>query len=167
VYIARKIRNPAARRAIYNCLLSILWVWSSVAKASHPVYESLEQVLARTERAMQVEIVDANEQRDGASYWRTLKVSVRPLHSVFGEDPIWQKHPKRDLECRYQEGLPHRRGDTMVSPLVSGSGLEFNVRAGDRVVLLIEGSAASEKSCRLLRIEPLGALDRIVKPKPK
>jgi hypothetical protein len=159
----RKKPYPAAPCA-YCCLVWIALAWPFLAEASHIVYESLEQVIARTDSAMQVEIIDMYEQRDSAM-WRTLKLKLRPLQTVFGDAKVEQASRKRNIVCLYQEGLPHRRGETMVSPLVSGSGLEFDLHAGERVVLLIEGNVTKVKTCRVLRIEPLSELDQIVKLK--
>jgi hypothetical protein len=72
------------------------------------------------------------------------------VKTLFGENPKTSQ-----LDCQYWQGMPHWRGQVAVSPLVSGSGIEFQVVPGDRVVLLLEDVPTQASACRILRIEPL------------
>jgi hypothetical protein len=77
-----------------------------------------------------------------------LQASV--VATVFGKNIMTPT-----LHCRYMQGLPHQRGNLNVSPLVSGSGMEFSVATGDRIILMIERAPADPNDCHVLRIELL------------
>lgn len=115
--------------------------------------EPLDEVLKRTTVALVGELA-----RVGApvvqGIWREVTFTVKPVRTVLGTLPA------TTLVCRYAEGMPHKRGEAMVSPLVSGSGLEFRAKRGERVILLLS-EAMVGKARTLLRIEPLAHLDRI------
>jgi hypothetical protein len=116
--------------------------------AMRPSYESLDRVLARTRVAIVAEIGRVEETRLG-DIAREIAFSATPFETIFGSDV-----PFGPLDCRYRQGLVHRRGDLTVAPLISGSGIEFRVKPGDRVILLI-GVAEGAESCNVLRIERL------------
>src|ERR1700732_3099441 len=81
-----------------------------------------------------------------------------PVEPLFGDELA-----RQSLACSYRQGLVHRRGDMVVAPLISGSGIEFGIKSGDRVILLIEAGVDESGSCNVLRIEPLERRDAITR----
>jgi len=112
--------------------------------------ESLEQVIKKTRLAVVANASDVSTRREGTA-WKVLEFRADVVKTIFGGPA------PAVLRCIYEEGQPHRRGQTAVSPRVTGSGIEFDIQAGDRVVLLIEHAPAHENDCRALRIEPLSS----------
>ncbi|MEO8153127.1 MAG: hypothetical protein ABI605_08670 [Rhizobacter sp.] len=117
--------------------------------------ESLEQVIKGTRLAVVAGVTKVSTRCEGAA-WKVLEFQAKVVRTLFGEPRLAL------LRCTYEEGQPHHRGQTTVSPRVTGSGIEFNVKAGDRMVLLIEHTPTSENDCRVLRIEPLSS-EQLVK----
>jgi hypothetical protein len=68
---------------------------------------------------------------------------------------------ERELDCRYAQGKPHHRGELAVSPLISGSGMEFATKPGDRVILLLGAADAPGDACMVLRMEGREQRERI------
>jgi len=112
--------------------------------------ESLEQVIKGTRLAVVASAIDVSTRREGTA-WKVLEFHAEVVRTIFGEPSL------AVLRCTYEEEQPHHRGQTAVSPRVTGSGIEFNIKAGDRMVLLIEHAPVHENDCRTLRIEPLSS----------
>jgi hypothetical protein len=129
--------------------------------ASTIVHESLAQVLKRTAVALVADVATVGplEQK---GMWRELELSVMPVRMLFGT----LDGKAKTMTCRYQEGVPHRRGSATVSPLVPGSGHELQVKPGDRVILLL-ADPVPNKPQTLLRIEPLTQLKSIPSRRPR
>lgn len=132
-------------------LHALPWILLGLAagSAASPVSrEPLQAVLARAQSVVVVEVAGVGErQREG--YWQWLTLQARPLRTLSGPAPTVSL-----LHCRHAQGMPHRRGDSEVWPLLSGSGMEFDLRRGETVILLI-AAAASPGDCEILRVEPL------------
>ena len=112
--------------------------------------ESLEQVIKGTSLAVVATAIEVSTRREGTA-WKVLQLRAEVVRPLFGEpSPAL-------LRCTYEEGQPHLRGRPAVSPRVTGSGIEFDIKAGDRMVLLIEHAPTHENDCRALRIEPLSS----------
>lgn len=143
----------AKRLLLVSCLrsilLALLMAQSLPCFSMQVIYQSLDQVLPRTETAIVADVLHAETQRD-SPYWRSLVLQVTPVSTLFG-----RKAAQRTLQCRYEEGIPHQRGERGISPLASGSGIEFDVVAGNRVILLLAQAPADADDCQVLRIEPL------------
>lgn len=121
------------------------------ADATQIVHESLESVLQKSRAAVVVEVLSVSKPRvDG--YWQNVDFQARSIRTLFGDQQLAQK-----LTCRYAQGLPHRRGDMAVSPLVTGSGLEFGLKKGDRVIVLIGAREGASELVDVLRVEPLSS----------
>jgi hypothetical protein len=111
-------------------------------------YDTLETVLRSTETALAVEIQSVGKPtQDG--FHLALEMTATPLKILFGT------FDHEVLVCTYVEGLPHRRGQTQVSPRVSGSGLELKIKKGERVIFLLSSNRT------LLRAETLDHADPI------
>jgi hypothetical protein len=137
-------------------LMGLLSASSSVAM--RPAHESLERVLARTGAAIVADIGSVEERSDHQIY-RELVFAATPVETLFGEGfaaPL--------LDCRYEQGLVHRRGDLVVAPLISGSGMEFGIKTGDRLILLLAADTNAPSACKVLRIEPLERRKAIKQP---
>jgi hypothetical protein len=120
-----------------------------------PAYESLDHVLARTRTAIVADIGSV-EETEGPRFYRLLTFTATPVETLFGKNFTTHR-----IACRYLEGLVHRRGDMMVAPLISGSGMEFGIKPGERVILLIAADANEQGEYNVLRIEPLDRRDVI------
>lgn len=158
--------------------------WCGSAAAGRAVHESLDSVLARTDRAVVVRVLSVHK-LPADRFARAIEIEATPQEMLIGQLP-----DDATLYCRYAEGIVHRRGDATVSPLVSGSGEEFDVRRGEQVILLLapaqpaetaamtreavtvdpsagnaadesantdvaEGADAEAQPCDILRIEPM------------
>jgi hypothetical protein len=111
-----------------------------VAYASRPVHESLASVAVRAQRIVVAEIVGVDEFNDGGEH--IVDVEAVPEQLMAG--PEFDDADAETLFCRYAEQRVQRRGDAVLSPLVSGSGEEFRARRGDRVILLLAPKAGAE-----------------------
>jgi hypothetical protein len=118
--------------------------------------ESLEAVVSRTEVALVADIMEAREVQGPSPYWRVLELSAKPVSLLIGVP-----FAERTLHCEYSEGLAHDRGGVQVWPLVSGSGMEYGISKGDRVILLIGKLDAGSDTCSVLRIERVELKDDI------
>ncbi len=99
------------------------------------VRESLDSVAARASRIVVAEVLSVDVQDDDASLG--IAIEAVPEQLLAGE-------PTNDdaaLTCEYRENRVQKRGSAVLSPLVSGSGEEFHLRHGDRVILLIAAPA--------------------------
>jgi len=123
--------------------------WATASAASSIVHESREAVLVRTQRAIVAEVRGVQSGPDD-EFSRVVTLRIQPIRSVFGAAVTRQK-----MRCEYREGRPHRRGNTAVSPLVSGSGNEFDLKRGERVLLLLAETAKDNPQCAILRVEPI------------
>ncbi len=110
--------------------------------------EPLDKVLLRSHAAIVADLTSTESRTDG--FFRILTLRATPIEILFGETVT-----PGDLLCQYRQGLIHRRGDLVDYPLITGSGIEFGVKPGDRVILLIAPDGASQGSCRVLRMETL------------
>jgi argonaute-like protein implicated in RNA metabolism and viral defense len=127
------------------------------ADATQIVHESLESVLQKSRAAVVVEVTSVSEPRvDG--YWQNVDFQARSIRTLFGD-----RQPAQRLACRYAQGLPHRRGDMAVSPLITGSGLEFRLKKGDQVIVLIGAREGATEVVDVLRVEPLSSEPAIQK----
>jgi hypothetical protein len=141
--------------------LAVAALFCSPALAMQIHHQPLDSVLEKTRLALVAEIRTVSEpRRDG--FWVQVDLTAAPVRVLFGS--LDQARP---LACTYAQGLPHRRGKTDVSPLVSGSGLEFRMKEGDRVILLVSQPASAGGACTLLRVEPLENEKRIHPPAGK
>jgi hypothetical protein len=111
-------------------------------------FEPLDAVLTRAQVALVADISTVAHAPAGP-YTRELTLRATLVKTVFGESPKTSQ-----LDCLYREGVPHWRGQVAVSPLVTGSGIEFTVAPGERVVLLLADVPTESNACRVLRIEP-------------
>ena len=109
----------------------------------------------RTRTALVADIASV-EETEGPRFYRLINFVTTPVETLFGNP-----HAARPIACRYLEGLVHRRGDVVVAPLVSGSGMEFTIKTGDHVILLIGGDANERGEFNVLRVEPLDHRERI------
>lgn len=139
-----------------NKTLIILALLSSGVFAMHIVYEPLDAVVKKSRCALLVEIQSVGSAQ-GDSFNKTIEIRAKPLKSIFGKMPS-----NEELSFIYSEGRPHVRGNTEVSPLVSGSGLEFNIKRMAKVIVLIDGNNNISKSLKVLRIEPEESAAKII-----
>ena len=86
----------------------------------------LTDVLAQTHVVVVADIQTRSEHRAN-SMWRSLSITAEVVRVVVGGKP-----KSSLMQCTYEEGAPHMRGSSAVSPLISGSGIEFDVQAGVR-----------------------------------
>lgn len=109
------------------CALSWILLGLAAGSAASPIArEPLQAVLARAQSVVVVELAQVGE-RSREGYWQSLTVQARALRTLYGPAPAVSL-----LQCRYAQGMPHRRGDSEVWPLLSGSGMEFDLRRGAR-----------------------------------
>lgn len=128
--------NGTAR--LFVGVLAAVAVGIGTANAGRPVHESLASVTVRAQRIVVAEIVAVDIFDEGSS--RNLDVEAIPEQVIAG--PALEPAGFDTLLCRYTEARVQRRGDAVLSPLVSGSGEEFRVRRGDRVILLLAAAPA-------------------------
>jgi hypothetical protein len=122
---------PAARRVIG--VVAVFAAGIGIANAGRVVHESLASVAVRAQRIVVAEVVAVDDYDEGAE--RILDVEAMPEQLISG--PGFEVRDEDTLLCRYREARVQRRGDAVLSPLVSGSGEEFRTRRGDRVILLL------------------------------
>jgi len=116
-------------------------------------YRSLDEVLNEAEAALIVEIVSVSEPVKGW-LWMHMDFDARLLKTLFGSVESGES-----LSLTYSQGMPHY--DPPRSPLVSGSGLEFNLKKGDRVIVLLKARDSDEERLPVLRVEPITQLEAI------
>lgn len=119
---------------------AVLMAAVGLAHASRPVHESLASVAVRAQRIVVAEIVGVDEFDEGGEH--VIDVEAVPEQLMAG--PEFDDADSQSLLCRYTEQRVQRRGDAVISPLVSGSGEEFRVRRRDRVILLLAPQAGAE-----------------------
>ena len=132
-------------------------VISSEVFAMPIVYEPLESVLKKTQSAIVAEVKDVGAAQEDR-FHRTIEFDAILVEYIFGELPMHE-----ELRFIYSEGRPHVREEMRVSPLMSGSGLEFQLNRGDKVIVLIGSENNISTSLNVLRVEPyksLTALER-------
>jgi hypothetical protein len=142
------------RKIIFGFLAAAAIFWGR-ADAMQIVHQSLEAVLGQAGAAVLVEVESvAAPVRQG--FEARVDFDARPLATLFG--------PARGgaaLALTYAQGVPHHRGQTAVSPLVSGSGMEFDLKPGDRVIVLLGAGESDMKRLTALRVEPEARLREI------
>ena len=139
------LRTPAGWLTLIFCVVTSLPCFASES------FESFDRVLARTRSAIVADIGSVKESRVNITgSWRVLTVRAAPVETLFGEN-----FTARPLDCRYDEATVVRSGDVVDYLVVSGSGIEFGTKTGDRVILLIAANGARPEECRILRMEPL------------
>jgi hypothetical protein len=131
------------------CSLVLAPLWTPCCYSMQIQVDPLEKVLKSTEVAVIADILSVAD-RSNSAMWRSITFHAKVVKTIFGEDI---KSPM--LHCLYQQGRPHQRGTKFVSPLVTGSGIEFDIKSGDRVIFLIERAPVETKTCLVLRIETL------------
>jgi len=131
----------------------------SAVNATQIFHESIEAVLQKTQIAMAVEVTSVSPPRK-EGYWKTVDFRAVSTRVLFGDRKKGEK-----LRCRYSQGMPHLRGSMGVSPLVTGSGMEFNLKKGDHLILLIADGENELKTLHVLRVEPLAMAQWIKKHK--
>lgn len=159
-----------------------LFAGVSTAGAGRVVHESLPSVVARAAHVVDADVVAVDE-FDDTRMSRTADIELRPRELIAGQ--TLDLAGRDTVLCRYREARVQRRGDAVVSPLVSGSGEEFGLRRGARVIVLLAAlpepaadtpvvggdapvaedteathradavAADIEPACTVLRIEPL------------
>jgi hypothetical protein len=112
-------------------------------------HKSLEEVLSKASTALIVRVFRVSEPVAHGLF-------VRREFFVDCERILLGKKKKNRFSCAYEQGLPHRRGQMQVSPLVSGSGFEMTLKKGDRAVFLLASNGM------LLRAESLEKLNQIL-----
>jgi hypothetical protein len=127
--------------------------------------DSLELVLKKTASAVVV-TVRAVSIREGDSQ-NVVNLDVAPVRVIFGTSS------DKPFPCRYTEDIPRHVSVPADSPhakfaaseydvmWVTGSGMEFDVKAGDQVILLMAQPADADKSLKVLRIESLDQLESV------
>jgi hypothetical protein len=135
-------------RALLVGLVGLAALWSTEVGSMERHTESLEQVIKGTRLAVVASASHVSTRREGTA-WKVLEFRADVVRTIFGGPA------PAVLRCTYEEGQPHHRGQTTVSPRVTGSGIEFDIQAEDRMVVLIEHAPTDENDCRALRIEPL------------
>jgi hypothetical protein len=162
--ISRKtpmLANRFHRALVRHLMLSTAMATATPCFASQ-ARESLEAVVSRTEAAIVVDIMGAREVADATPYSRVLDLDAKPVSLLIGVP-----FAERMLHCEYSEGLPHERGGVQVWPLISGSGMEYGINEGDRVILLVGRLDSGSDTCRVLRIERLEMSDDIASQRLK
>ncbi len=137
------------RHSFLFCVFAFALLWTPHCQSTQIYFEPLETILKSTEVAIVADIVSAVDHREN-TMWRSIAFQAKVVKTIFGEH---FKLPT--LQCVYQQGQPHGRGAKSVSPRATGSGVEFDIKSGDRVIFLIEHAPKEAKACVLLRIEPL------------
>jgi hypothetical protein len=137
------------------CLLAALCSLAGPSQAMLAIRESLDKIIALSSSAIVADILDGPVARR-TEVADEVEFHARPVATLFGDGLAG-----RDLDCRYQELLGLDHGVQVFAPLISGSGIEFNVKKGDRIILLIGAPGSPSDRCRVLRIEPLDHQDRI------
>lgn len=116
--------------------------------------EPLESVARRAATILFAEIQHVSEPK-AERYFQIVDLTFLPLETLSGQTP---SESTEVLSCRYSQGLPHERHGTTVSPLVTGSGLELQLKAGDRAALLLapapDPAVSASTPLLLLRAEP-------------
>ncbi|MGI9303914.1 MAG: hypothetical protein ACR2RB_14630 [Gammaproteobacteria bacterium] len=119
-------------------------------------HESLEAVKGMATIGVVAKLRSVSDSRK-EGYWIAVDFTAVPIEIIYGKvasDNV--------LSFTYSQGIPHRRGDVTVSPLVTGSGLELKTKRGDHVILLLSApDSTNTKRLQLLRMEPVGRIDSI------
>ena len=166
---SRQHRDPAMGNAVKRALRKLLAAAAlaatiGTAYAGRPVHESLASVAVRAQRIVVAEIVAVDDFDEGGS--RNLDIEAVPEQIIAG--PAFDTDDADTLLCRYTEQRVQRRGDAVLSPLVSGSGDEFRARRGDRVILLLASVPAAPDAKQLgATAEPDIAADAEPAPQPE
>jgi predicted membrane metal-binding protein len=148
--------RPCARGTrLAHRAAGLLAFLATVSIASPLSREPLSAVLARAQTVVAAEILQVGAiQRD--AFRQSVDLQARLLRTLQGPSLA-----NVLLSCRHAQGVAHQRGDTRVWPLLSGSGIEFDLQRGQQVILLIAAEPASGE-CEVLRAEPLQSEAAIV-----
>ena len=141
-------------RKIILCSLAAVILFGQVS-ATQIHHQSLDEVLSEADIALAVEIGSVSEPEKNG-YLRHVDFDARLLKTLFGS-----MESGESLSLTYHQVMPHFRGNTGVSPLVSGSGLEFNLKKGDHVIVLLKANDTCEGRLSVLRVEPITQLEAI------
>ncbi len=121
-------------------------------------HQRLSEVVAKTGAAFVAEVLSAKHETEG--FWRKAELVIKPTEGLFG-----LPSKRKTFRCVYSQGMPHwrqsERGRMLVSPLVSGSGIEFDIVRGDRAIFLAE-SFPPKGPCTALRVESMENKDVII-----
>ena len=142
------------QKVILSSLAAVIILFGQVS-ATQIHHQSLDEVLSEVDAALMVE-VDSVSERVKEGFGTHVDFDARLLKTVFGSIQSGES-----LLLTYSQGMPHFRGNTGVSPLVSGSGLEFNLKKGDRVIVLLKTNDTREGRLSVLRVEPITQLEAI------
>ncbi len=113
----------------------------------HITHESLGSVIKKTNCAVIVKVQSASKPQI-ERFHKTINITAIPLKVIFGE-----LNATGAVLFRYLEGRPHFRNQTTVSPLVSGSGQEFDLKKGDEAIFLLGTNNNESEYHNLLRVE--------------
>jgi hypothetical protein len=147
------------RKVILSSLVAVTILFGQ-AGAVQITHQSLDEVLLESEIALMVEIGSVSEPVK-ESFFVHVDFDARPLKTIFGSLKSCES-----LLLTYSQGMPHYREDTAISPLVSGSGLEFNLKKSDRVIVLLKAKNSCVERLPVLRVEPLTQL-KVIQQKKK
>lgn len=117
-------------------------------------YQTLKEAWMDTLAAVVVTVGKVEASRPGP-FQISIMVTADPVKVLFGEVGTGT------FVCTYTQSLPHETDGKQISPVVSGSGLELDLVAGKKVILLI-GRGGS-----LLRAEPFSNLGCVMALVPK
>ena len=122
-------------------------------------YVSLDKVVKRSNAAFTASILSVEGRETEHATVRSFK--VRPIKSVFGPFPS-----QKVVACSYQKKKPDPWGGVVrgrdgkiigrrapVNIYITGSGLEFSVKPGDEVILLLGSEVVPGKEAKVLRLE--------------
>ncbi|MCL2161926.1 MAG: hypothetical protein FWH56_08625 [Betaproteobacteria bacterium] len=114
-------------------------------------YRSLDEVLNEAEAVLMVEI-DSVSEPVKKGFFVHIDFDARLLKTLFGS-----VGSDESISLTYSQGMPQPNR----SPLVSGSGREFNLKKGDRVIVLLKANDSGEERLPVLRVEPITQLKAI------
>jgi hypothetical protein len=124
-------------------------------------HQSIENIISAAEAIIVVEVKNVAVDRSTDSI--DVRIGAVPIEIIKGKSSVG-----KSLLCVYRQPYPQFReepdGTTLVdSPLVTGSGMEFDVKEQQQVILFLSSAPDKSGSCNLLRVEPLSEKESIVK----
>ncbi len=134
-----------------------------LAPAGQLVPAPLQEVLSRADRVFVGRVVKREHSRSESRV--DLRLTVTPLRMLRG--PAM----KEDVELSYSEVIPlirNEQGEVIgsFSPIISGSGEEFNAQPGEEWLFLVNGGN-NGGPVFLLRVEPPVQADILFPPEKK
>ncbi|MDR2220117.1 MAG: hypothetical protein LBE24_05995 [Methylobacillus sp.] len=145
---------PLSLRKIFFILTATLII-SGQANAMQIMYQSLDEVLGEAETVFVAEIGSVAEPVKQGNFIH-VDFDARPLKVLYGS--VQSEAP---LMLTYTQVMPHYREGKAVSPLVSGSGSEFDLKQGDHVIILLGTQDVHAKRWSVLRVEAMTQLEEI------